>query len=214
MKRILVHCGPFAGRHTATHIAAQLDNIVQNLDNKVINDTQTITYCTSDNAANMLAAIPSKTQCIDIGFGCLDHKLQIVVNKALESDPNITEGLEAFKKLVARTHKSSLDQQRIKRECEKITADPDNDITVKYVKIITSVETRWNSTLMMIKSILALQPALESIKLDNSKDLDTKQPNSDPKLQAAMPEIDMFEVSMSDYRFSGNRIHTCNYYRE
>ncbi len=165
MQRVLVHCGPFEGRHTATLVASQLDSIVMDLNNKCIMDTATVCYCTSDNAANMLAAIPSKTKAFDHGFGCLDHKLQLVVNKAMaEADPKISEAVESFKKLVARTHKSSLDQQRIKRECLKVTQDTTNEIQVPYVKIITSVDTRWNSTLMMIKSILALQPGFNPIK--------------------------------------------------
>ena len=190
----MVHCGTFEGRHTATLVAAQLDQVVDDLNCKWIKSPDMMKFCTSDNAANMLSAIPAKTKSFQYGFGCFDHKLQLVVNKALDSNDEIVASIDAFKKLVARTHKSSLDQERIRRECEKITQDASNNVSVKYVKIITPVETRWNSTFMMIKSILALQPALEDIKCDSSRNIETRLHNTDPKLQAAIPDHEHFEL--------------------
>ena len=65
--------------------------------------------------------------------------------------------------------------------------------SVTYCKIITPVETRWNSTFMMIKSIIQLRPALEAIKSDRPQKSD-KTVGSDPKLQAAILEPEQFDL--------------------
>jgi hypothetical protein len=90
--------------------------------------SDTYRVCTSDNAPNMLAAIPNKTEQIDAGLGCIDHQLNLIVNKSIDNDENVSEAVAAFKKLSARVHMASLDHQRIKRECEKINKnDPEGE---------------------------------------------------------------------------------------
>jgi len=59
-------------------------------------------------------------------------------------------------------------------------------ILVHFVKIIAPVETRWNSSLMMMRSILKLRPALERIREDYSK-------NTDSKLREAIPSSEEFD---------------------
>ena len=59
-------------------------------------------------------------------------------------------------------------------------------ISVDFVKIIAPVETRWNSQLMMMRSILKLRPALERIKEDLGKE-------TDPKLRANIPSEEEFD---------------------
>ena len=49
------------------------------------------------------------------------------------------------------------------------------------------------NTYMCIKSILQLRPALEAIKADRPQKTD-KSVGSDPKLQAAIPEPEQFEI--------------------
>ena len=120
MTRLMVHCGPAEGRHTATAVAAHIDRVIGEM--KVIPD-DCLRLCTSDNAANMLAAIPALTNEIQIGLGCVDHLFNLVVNKALSEDPDIRQALDSFKALTSKTHKSSLCYQRIRRECEKLNKD-------------------------------------------------------------------------------------------
>lgn len=87
----------------------------------------TYKVCTSDNAANMLAAIPNLTDQIDAGLGCIDHQLNLIVNKTIDENTTVSSAVAAFKKLSARVHRSSLDQQRIKKECGKNKNDPEAD---------------------------------------------------------------------------------------
>lgn len=192
MERILVYCGSAEGRHTAINIADHIDKVIADLS-QLSHSAATRRVCTTDNAQNMLSAMKKCTS-ITSSLGCIDHTLQIIVNSSLEAIPEIVEALDAFRKLVARTHKSSLDQQRISRACVKITKDDTNDLQLHYRKIIAPVATRWNSTLMMIQSILYLRPALELIKDDTSRATQDRTPNSDPKLRAAIPEMEHFDV--------------------
>ncbi len=115
----MVHCGSSEGRHTAANIAEHLDKAITEIPGL---PTAVTKVCTSDNAANMLAAIPALTDKIDEGLGCIDHLLNIVVTECL-AIPELGEAVLAFKKLSARTHKSCLDQQRIKKECNRLKRD-------------------------------------------------------------------------------------------
>jgi hypothetical protein len=112
-----VHCGSAEGRHTAKNIAEHLDKAITDIPGLPSNNHK---VCTSDNAANMLCAIPKLTEEIEEGLGCIDHLLNIVVTECL-AIPEVKQGFDACKTLSSRTHKSSIDQQRIKLECDKIT---------------------------------------------------------------------------------------------
>jgi hypothetical protein len=183
LQKFLIHCCKAEGRHTAQFIASNLDSVVQKL--KLNNETAR--YCTSDNAANMLAAVGKLTNEITGGLGCIDHLLNLIVNASIKAIPEVRDAIESFKKLASRTHKSSLDQQRIRRECDRVSKDDSNPVPVTFCKIITPVETRWNSILMMCRSILSLRPALENIKEDHSK-------STDLRLQSAIPEPEEFDL--------------------
>jgi hypothetical protein len=61
-----------------------------------------------------------------------------------------------------------------------------NFFLVDFVKIIAPVETRWNSSLMMMRSILQLRPALERVREDFSK-------ATDAKLRGAIPTTEEFD---------------------
>ncbi len=49
----------------------------------------TTRVCVTDNAENMLKAVPDLTKKIDIGLGCFDHLLNLVVKSANLADENI-----------------------------------------------------------------------------------------------------------------------------
>ena len=146
-------------------------------------------FCVSDNAANMLAAIPKHTKKIDVGLGCIDHLLNLIV-KATNKIPEVEDALKECKDLSGRVHHTPLDQQRIKRECFHLHNDSTVEVDCKYRKIITAVDTRWNSSLFMAKSIHLLRPALESIGEGRFDDLE----KTDPKLKNLIPSPTSFQV--------------------
>jgi hypothetical protein len=124
LQKLLVHCGVAEGRQTSQNIAEHLDRVITEIPGLPSNIHKT---CTSDNAANMLCAIPKLTEEIDEGLGCIDHLLNLVVTDCL-AIPEVKEGVEAFKRLSARTHKSCIDQQRIKKECVKMSKANDSSL--------------------------------------------------------------------------------------
>ncbi len=115
----MVHCGEAEGRHTAQNIADHLDKAITEIPGL---PTQVHKVCTSDNAANMLCAIPKLTQEVDEGLGCIDHLLNIVVKEAIEV-PELSRAVLSFTNLSNRTHRSNLDYQRIKKECDRVSKD-------------------------------------------------------------------------------------------
>ena len=191
LEKLLVHCGATEGRHTSKNIAEHLDKAITEIPGLPSNIHK---VCTSDNAANMLCAIPKLTEEVDEGLGCIDHLLNIVVTECL-AIPDLKPGVDACKRLSSKTHKSNPAQERIKLECDKMTSVSQDDSSckpVKFVKIIAPVETRWNSQLMLIRSIVQLRPALERIRDDLSK-------NTDPKLRGAIPSTDEFDQVIKKY---------------
>jgi hypothetical protein len=130
----------------------------------------------------MLAAVPKLTKKIDIGLGCIDHLLNLIVKATNKSIPEIDTAIKECRDLSGRVHHAPLDQQRIKRECWNLRNDS-NSIECKFRKIISPVDTRWNSTLFMLKSIHQLRPALESLqdgRFDETEKTDTKLKNLIP----------------------------------
>jgi hypothetical protein len=170
------------GKHTGPLIAKKLDMIIGSLD--LTDDVFKVV--TADNASNMRVATRKESQLLDLGLGCFDHTLQLVVNKSMEKTSGLQAAVAAFTKLSSNTHKSTLYQQRIKKECGDLNKSNPN--SVKYIQIITPVDTRWNSILMMMRSICQLKPALENIRED-----DRAKPDC-PKLMEIIPSEEQFTL--------------------
>lgn len=143
----------------------------------------------TDNASSMLAAVPKLTKKIDIGLGCMDHILNLIVKASNKAIPEIATAIKECKDLSGRVHHTPLDQQRIKRECWHLRNDS-NAVDCKYRKIISAVDTRWNSVLFMAKSIVLLRPALESIQDGRFDEIE----KTDPKLQKLIPSPISFQI--------------------
>jgi hypothetical protein len=48
----------------------------------------------TDNAANMLAAVPKHTKKIDVGLACFDHLLNLVVKAANLANDHIQDAIK------------------------------------------------------------------------------------------------------------------------
>jgi hypothetical protein len=179
MKKFMIACRSAEGRHTAINIAGHIDKVVSSI---LALKASTLRHCVTDNASAMLAAVPKLTKKIDIGLGCIDHLLNLIVKATNKSIPEIDTAIKECRDLSGRVHHAPLDQQRIKRECWNLRNDS-NSIECKFRKIISPVDTRWNSTLFMLKSIHQLRPALESLqdgRFDETEKTDTKLKNLIP----------------------------------
>ena len=121
MEKLLVHCGPATGKHTAVLIADKLDHVIESLELP----EDMFNSMTTDNAANMLNAVNKESKLIVQGLGCIDHLLQLVINKSMDQVPAIKDAVKRFKKLATNTHKSSLALQRIKKACVDLDRSDD-----------------------------------------------------------------------------------------
>jgi len=142
----------------------------------------------TDNAANMLAAVPKHTKKIDVGLACFDHLLNLVVKAANLANDHIQDAIKDCKSFSARVHHSSPDHQRIRRECHLLKNDS-NPVDCEFRKVITDVDTRWNSTYFLLKSIHLLRPALDSIREERYEDEKTN-----PDFKAKIPSPLTFEI--------------------
>jgi hypothetical protein len=157
----MAYCGPHEGRHTGLLVAQKLDDIIKSL-----NLGECHIGITTDNASNMKVAWRESTT-IDHGRGCFAHTIHLIVNNGLSKVDKIANSLNVFKKLAKAFNQLSLYIQRIKKECDDLNKS--GTTPVHYNKIIQSVDTRWNSTLMMIRSIVQLRPALEAIRIASAR---------------------------------------------
>ena len=153
----MVFCGPHEGRHTGVLVAKKLDEVIDSLLLPEICHKA----MTTDNAANMKVAC-RESRTIDLGTTCFAHTLNLVVVNAIKSVPKIQIAVDEFKKLVGGCHKSTLYCERIRKECEDLNRSGTTPTT--YNKMIQPVDTRWNSMLMMIRSVVKLREALEGIR--------------------------------------------------
>ena len=154
----MVYCGEAKGKHTSEMIAHKVDEIIETLDLPEF----MFKAITTDNAANMLKATKS-ARTIDVGLGCIDHTLQLVINTSIAKCPAVLIAVNSFKRLVNSTHKSNLANQKMRDQCAKMD-ESSHGPKVEFKQIISHCETRWNSMLMMARSVIHLEVPLLNIK--------------------------------------------------
>ncbi|KAG9261302.1 zinc finger BED domain-containing protein 4-like [Astyanax mexicanus] len=101
-----------------------------------------------DNASNMKAAMQDLSVS---NLGCFAHSLQLVVNEGLISQRSVSDALANSRKIVAHFKHSQLAQSRLEdlqREMQGAGT------TTSPSRLVQDVQTRWNSSFYMIKSIL------------------------------------------------------------
>jgi hypothetical protein len=59
VQKVMVACTPAEGRHTAVNVGAHIDKVVGRIPGL---GSSTMRFCVTDNAANMLAAVPKHTK--------------------------------------------------------------------------------------------------------------------------------------------------------
>ena len=108
------------------------------------------------------------TGVIDVPMTCFDHFLQLAINGAIDEVREMKKAVASFKRLVQKVHKPALCEARIKCEVKNYNereGKPVGETPIVYRKIIQFVPRRWNSTCMLIESILNLRDALERIRI-------------------------------------------------
>ncbi|XP_069128352.1 E3 SUMO-protein ligase ZBED1-like [Argopecten irradians] len=109
-------------------------------------------FAVSDHAANMMSAFSTH-----LGWphmGCLGHCLNLVVTKGLKLQ-NISKLTAKVRKLFSHFRRSHISAQQL-REKQKQLGIPQH-------KLLIDVETRWNSTLIMLSRFVEQEPAVSAV---------------------------------------------------
>ena len=81
------------GRHTGANIAGHIDKVVGAIPGLKGSTTR---FCVTDNAANMLSAVPRQTKKIDKGLGCFDHLLNLAMKDTNKADETIAGAIKVI----------------------------------------------------------------------------------------------------------------------
>lgn len=143
-------------RHTSQNeilIKDDLQNVVRQwgLQNKVA-------ACTTDNAANITAAI---RLCQWRHIPCFAHSLDLIVQSSLE---HIKETRSKVKTIVEYFKRSSIATEKLKQMQEQLMYTPTH-------ALIQDVVSRWNSTFHMFQRLFELKTPLLSSLVDLNYDV-------------------------------------------
>lgn len=154
LKRWTLGCLPFDGRHTAHRIAEALDGKLSEFPilNQRIDLPLTLVH---DAASNMKAACVKSSNSL-FSFVCVDHRLQTALRNTFSKIELLDALMSKCTAIASRMHRSPLSCQQVKTECENVGCP--------YIKVITPVDTRWNSKHGMIQSLNTIRPGLESLR--------------------------------------------------
>jgi len=137
--------------HTGAYLASKLAEAMQtwNVATKVHMGIR-------DNAANMVSAM--RIAQVD-DFGCMAHTLQLVLNDALFCQTTVEKIVKKSRKIV--THfKHSEQACRHLSTCQQSCDVPEH-------QLIQDVETRWNSTYLMLQRISEQRKALSLYSVEH-----------------------------------------------
>ncbi|KAE9525614.1 hypothetical protein AGLY_014141 [Aphis glycines] len=139
--------------HTSEYITNNIKSVIKNLqiENKVC-------AIVSDNAANMVKAINEIGQ--DNLIRCTAHSIQFSVNARLQNDL-VKTLISKLREIVGYFNRSSSSQHELDKEQERCMEDKS--------KLIQDCITRWNSTCLMIKSILRRRVSINNVISKNRK---------------------------------------------
>ena len=128
----VLHAQPIQEAHTGEHIAAQMENMLQNWE--IPRDK--VHVIVSDNASNMIRAM---SDAAFTHFGCFAHSLQLVIKDGLFVQRALCDIIAVCRSIMGHFHRSSVASHNLKRI--------QNSLNVPEHKLKLDVVTRWNSTL-------------------------------------------------------------------
>lgn len=132
------------GSHNRATIAASITEMLNHWEIPL----EKVHVILRDNASNMKAAMEDMAV---PSLGCFAHTLQLVVHEGLMSQRSVSDALANSRKIVAHFKHSQLAQSRLEdlqREMQGAGT------TTTPNRLVQDVQTRWNSSFYMIKSLL------------------------------------------------------------
>lgn len=149
-KSVTIGVTELVERHTTENLQQWLQDIISEWNIQL----EHIVVITSDNGANIKKAIIDGFGA-DKHFPCFAHTLNLVPSRIIEKDEIVSELCKKVQSIVAYLKKSvaAMDQLRIQSD----------------LKLIQSVDTRWNSTYDMLVRFVELSDAISLILLQTPK---------------------------------------------
>ncbi|XP_054763940.2 zinc finger BED domain-containing protein 4-like [Lytechinus pictus] len=116
----------------------------------------------SDNGANIKKSLrdTANNGSIHGSVSCLAHNLNLVVHDVMKTQRRILDGLTVLRKIVSKVKNS----MPVKRKFEELLKIYYPNST--HIKLQADVETRWNSCLRMLSTILPQRLAIEALIQD------------------------------------------------
>ena len=120
MRRFVIGCKDFQGRHTGAAIGRQLDMMIKDIPH--IEPEKVMMIMTTDSASNMIKAFdsePPESKLVDKHIRCMDHALNNCLKDALDI-PEVNTAVKRCKKLADAIHRSNLKAKIIEEKCTEL----------------------------------------------------------------------------------------------
>jgi hypothetical protein len=161
-------------KHTAENIAGRIEEAFAEHGIR-----ERLVAVVTDGAPNMVAAcrfLDASSVVTGVGsvrFGCLAHKLQLVVSHAIEDTPEVLSALTKCRELIAFFNRSHMARKCLGDACVRSH--------LKIRVVLQEVQTRWSSTYFMLRRLLRLRSQLDEVITSLEKKDSLKLLDSDPK---------------------------------
>uniref|UniRef100_A0A7M4F2J3 BED-type domain-containing protein n=1 Tax=Crocodylus porosus TaxID=8502 RepID=A0A7M4F2J3_CROPO len=145
--------------HTATEIMGAMNHLMQEW--LVGQGELTRGFMVTDNETNMVKAVHDANF---VGICCVAHKFHLTVRDALEGDRAAGDGASPTSKLISKCRKvAGYFHRSVKGG--KMLRDKQAELNIPQHKIMQDVETRWNSTYLMLERLMEQQKAIHEMAL-------------------------------------------------
>ncbi|XP_033998009.1 zinc finger BED domain-containing protein 1-like [Trematomus bernacchii] len=191
---VLLGVLPFPETHTAVNITAAMRSLMEEWGTE-----GKVTSIVTDAGANMVASVRS----LNLRHAlCFAHSLNLVVKKSLDATPGLQDLRTRARKVVAFFKTSTTAKEKLREVQEQMNRP--------VLKLIQEVDTRWNSTYLMLQRLFkerqSVGAALATLKTDvkplSSEDYET----ADACLQLLSPFFQATVELSEEKRVSGSKI--------
>ena len=153
LRKWLVSCTPFAGRHTGQLISDRLDPEIRKLNLR----PSCHRWCVNDHGSNIIVAVRNMVE-VNTEYFCNDHTIDLAVRQAVRDCAAFAEVVEKCKSLATYLHRSTLSVSLCREKAASLGE--------RYTKVLQVVSTRWNSEFYAFQSILSNRATLEALWTD------------------------------------------------
>lgn len=152
-ERICIGCIPFDERHTAQNIFTRLKDLL--FEWNLYSKTE---VALRDNAANVTAAF-NVAECSINSFGCMNHSLQLVIKSELFTLSSVKDLIAKCRRVAGHASQSTAFYKELYSQQERHFGKNER------LSLLQDVETRWNSTYIMLERAQKLKHPLVSTLL-------------------------------------------------